>query len=573
MPLRQSCGECGIPGISWKLGRLCEAALRIRANALRFQRMLNYVHIENFRAFGRPTTIPLAPITLLFGENSSGKTSILHALSLLKQTAESSDSDTALVTRSASGALDLGSFADFLHDHDHDRVMRLGVGLTGPLGEKAAKEARAAPYSTGITWAFRQPKRTDDVICSEIAVTSGLEPQPIAILKAVERPQESELDRAILAAERGLNWFQLEPGSLAPEMLESLRLLLGTHRHRIPAILDRLGDALMLEHWSGESAARVSGVQSQVREDIKRLAQSGGSDAAYTKLVIDIWGRRVQLFGALGMTALGGPSSLDFVSRVKRLRLASQHAAAAAELCAHPLLALEHQFHLGRMLSSVFLRSCVVSIGPFRAPAARLYTYSGTRPRQVGRSGERVADLLHRDSDAVDRTNEWLSRFEIGYRLRLRPVGTRHSDVFEVRLVDRRRSPSVEVAFSDVGFGISQMLPIIVQCVAARNRFISIEQPEVHIHPRLQAEVGDLLVDCVKTNGHQFLVETHSEHLVLRLRRLVRERKVKPEDISVIHVGRERDGSRVKRVGIRADGTFDTDWPGGFFPERMRELL
>jgi predicted ATPase len=139
--------------------------------------------------------------------------------------------------------------------------------------------------------------------------------------------------------------------------------------------------------------------------------------------------------------------------------------------------------------------------------------------------------------------------------------------------VDQQRKPRIDVAFADVGFGISQMLPIIVQAAGSKNRIISIEQPEVHIHPRLQAEVGNLLAECAKENQNQFLVETHSEHLVLRLRRLVREKKLAPEDVTVIHIRRGPNGSIVEQIGINEDGTFNQEWPGGFFPERMKELL
>ena len=63
----------------------------------------------------------------------------------------------------------------------------------------------------------------------------------------------------------------------------------------------------------------------------------------------------------------------------------------------------------------------------------------------------------------------------------------------------------------------------IVQALATKKEIISIEQPEVHVHPRLQADIGDLLLETVKEKGHQFLIETHSEHLVLRLQKLIRE--------------------------------------------------
>ena len=223
--------------------------------------------------------------------------------------------------------------------------------------------------------------------------------------------------------------------------------------------------------------------------------------------------------------------------------------------------------------SAMWALDRLVPIGPFRQPASRVYSYSGTAPGTVGRGGEMVPELLHQDDSAVDRVNEWFQRFAIRYQLRLKQLGGKNrSDIFELRLRDRARGSGVEVAFNDVGFGISQMLPIIVQAVASEKKIITIEQPEVHIHPRLQAEIGDLLVETMQTNGHQFLVETHSEHLILRLRKLVREKKLKPADLCVLHVARGKQGAEVQRIHVGEDGSFLDEWPGGFFPERLREL-
>ena len=68
------------------------------------------------------------------------------------------------------------------------------------------------------------------------------------------------------------------------------------------------------------------------------------------------------------------------------------------------------------------------------------------------------------------------------------------------------------------------------------------------------------------------LIETHSEHLVLRIQKLVREDKLRPEDVAVLFVSRGAEGSTIKRLALDEDGDFVDEWPGGFFPERLREL-
>ena len=70
----------------------------------------------------------------------------------------------------------------------------------------------------------------------------------------------------------------------------------------------------------------------------------------------------------------------------------------------------------------------------------------------------------------------------------------------------------------------------------------------------------------------QFIIETHSEHLILRLQRLVYEKQIKPEDVSVIYVSRGPEGAKAERLNLDEEGDFIDEWPNGFFLERLREL-
>ena len=174
--------------------------------------------------------------------------------------------------------------------------------------------------------------------------------------------------------------------------------------------------------------------------------------------------------------------------------------------------------------------------------------------------------------ELVEETNEWFKRLGIDYMLEVKPIGSDPGDPFAMRLVDTRRKEPVNVALPDVGFGISQLLPFIVQSLASAGRIISIEQPEVHVHPRLQADLGDLLAKAIKKHQKQFIIETHSEHLILRLQRLVRKKQIEPEDVSVIYVSRGLEGAKAERLRLDEEGDFIDEWPKGFFLERLREL-
>jgi uncharacterized protein YllA (UPF0747 family) len=133
---------------------------------------------------------------------------------------------------------------------------------------------------------------------------------------------------------------------------------------------------------------------------------------------------------------------------------------------------------------------------------------------------------------------------------------------------------------------------VLINSFASTNQLIAIEQPEIHIHPRLQAELGDVFIEsALGENKNTFLLETHSEHLILRILRRIREttegemddwpevlRKacpngIRPEDVAVLYVEPGEDGAKVIELPVTPDGDFAKPWPGGFFAERDDELF
>jgi len=214
----------------------------------------------------------------------------------------------------------------------------------------------------------------------------------------------------------------------------------------------------------------------------------------------------------------------------------------------------------------------VVFIGPYRQPPSRYYAYRGAAPINVGSFGEGLPHLLYNNRKLIDKINKWLDRLELNYQLDITEFDSADKSLFKIQLKDVRQKKPVTVTIADVGFGVSQLLPIIVQCIISEKKNIIIEQPELHIHPRLQADLGGLLAESYLQNGNRFIIETHSEHMVLRMQKLVREKKLKPEDVAIIYVKRGENGSTVERLRLDEDGDFIDEWPGGFFPERLSEF-
>jgi len=236
----------------------------------------------------------------------------------------------------------------------------------------------------------------------------------------------------------------------------------------------------------------------------------------------------------------------------------------------------------------------IAYIGPLREYPERVYSYSGNVPSHVGKSGKYTPDILLKRPELRDKVNTWFQKFDIGYTLK---VDSLKRNLFSLGLVDKKTG--YEVSPKDVGFGIGQLLPIVVQGVLSENKIMLIEQPEIHVHPRLQAEMGsffsemagridinsdDIGFDAIDAAyGNQFIIETHSEHLVLRLLRIIRdttngelkegEKPLRPEDVAVIYAKPTENGTELMELRISEDGDFIDKWPDGFFTEREKELF
>jgi len=150
-----------------------------------------------------------------------------------------------------------------------------------------------------------------------------------------------------------------------------------------------------------------------------------------------------------------------------------------------------------------------------------------------------------------------------------------------LKLYDIERDIFLDIA--DVGVGVSQLIPVVVEALSSKSSFAAMEQPELHLHPAIQVVLGDLFIESAKERNKTFLVETHSEHLILRLLRRIQEtsndklpRKILElfvDDMSIIYVEPIRNKTRIKRLRIDEQGEFMDRWPNGFFDERAEELF
>jgi predicted ATPase len=141
----------------------------------------------------------------------------------------------------------------------------------------------------------------------------------------------------------------------------------------------------------------------------------------------------------------------------------------------------------------------------------------------------------------------------------------------EVRVGNRRKNTTDMVSIADVGFGVSQTLPVVVALIAAEpEQLVYIEQPEIHLHPRAQAALSDIIVEAVN-RGVRVILETHSDLFLRRIQSLVAEDKLAPDRVKLHWFSKDENGfTQVSTADLDTDGSFG-DWPEDFGDVDLQE--
>jgi predicted ATPase len=427
---------------------------------------LTSIRLENFKSFEDSGEIPLAPLTVIFGRNNTGKSSILQSLLILHQTLDAPADVARLNLRGPT--YPAGEYSDIVHMHRTRQRVMFGLRVT--------------TAGTGMEGLLELEFRSD-------------EPQAPCLSRLTVTTQHADP----LTVRRG-------PGAGGP--------------YELVIDEDNLG---------------------------------GGKKANFAFSVN-------QLLPLIG-------EEPSHVGRPNNRRMKSRTAARQV------LKAVEESLGATR------------AVGAFRRQPDRRYEYQGRPPEAADPMGQHVVDALVEDAnrrrhpgELVRNVNKWLER--VG-RVRLMPISavTRQAKIYEIRVRDTDSGRWAN--FADVGFGIGQALPVIVEGLRTpENGTFLVQEPEIHLHPDAQLAMADFLIDLVKTN-RRVIVETHSENILLRIRHAVVRHTsegggaggLSKDDISVIHVSRKTGNtSKAERLQLDDLGQI-TNWPAGFMDEATRERM
>ncbi len=219
----------------------------------------------------------------------------------------------------------------------------------------------------------------------------------------------------------------------------------------------------------------------------------------------------------------------------------------------------------------------LIPVGPLRSKPKR--TYDPIRETAAA-GGEHIPMLMMR-LDRTDKDN-WSSLHDdlvdfgdasgLFSDIKVRRHGRQMSDPFQLQVKVRSGS---HANIMDVGYGVSQSLPILVDVRSKKNCSFLLHQPEVHLHPRAQAELAGLFVESFKKHGNRFLIETHSDYIIDRVRILVRKQAMKADDVSILYFEPKGSSVTIHSMTLDDDGNL-LGAPAGyreFFTKETDRLL
>ncbi len=421
--------------------------------------MITHVRMKNFKSWKDSGEVKLAPLTGFFGTNSSGKSSLLQMLLLLKQTAERSDAEEVIFFGGDGSLVNLGGFDEVIHGHNVEEPLELGFRCKFQ-----------APLEIRII------QRPNSILVNVLGFN----------FKTIMKQREGELN---------IEDFSYQTSQF--------NLGIVSHESSVYLGRERIGSATEIKNCYGVPASEES------------------------------------RFGKI---------LKQFSSLLEKL--------------------FDHVYYLG----------------PTRVNPQRFYQWEGRHPGHSGQWGDKTIDTLlsarvrklatSHEAEEVpieQRISYWLQKMDLAHSFSLDWARIQGGNTYEVRIQKTSASPSVTLV--DMGYGLSQFLPVLVLCYyAPEGSTLILEQPGIHLHPKVQAELADFFIEVITERKLQVLVESHSEHLLTRLQRRIAEEKISSDQTALYFCKNKNGSSELIPLDLDELGNIK-NWPKNFFGNEMGDLF
>jgi hypothetical protein len=590
--------------------------------------------LTNFRSFKEMQTIEFAPVTLLFGPNSVGKSTVLMALFYLQQILDKGQCDPLRLE--ALNDKYIGGFENLVHGRILERNITIKVEFD-KQGRVGSSYGFLAELFEDLELGISSPSVAAETMALEFEISWSKSERTAYISRYVVSFDGEDI--AEVTSDVGLK----QPVLSGINYLHPL-LLPEEHDDWLVTTFD---DGTSIHNDLFDKVLELKGIDNPSHRDLASGADRPFENEEEPPIFADDafvseFHKQLNHERLSGDTGIAGVNYISFSSHeLTHIPIGVDGIAGALPKPGQKLkssLTLDDD-KLNEMVIEL-LSDLVVSpldnlksilndslcIGPIREIPDALHQPSPYVEQKDWYSGIAAwATLGNADSSILSKVDNWIAskdKLNLGYGIAVKvdkefteikrttgPIAHRDAEIQLDRLLKEYYSSEqphslksvpyfdgqhtehgytlwdlerqLAVTANDIGVGISQLMPLVVATLSRRQGLIACEQPELHVHPRIQIAIGDLLTQSNPTVN--FLIETHSEHLILRLLKRIREttddelpagfNKVTNKDISIVYIEPSESGAKTKRIEIDDEGEFSTRWPKGFFSERAKELF
>jgi len=537
--------------------------------------MITKISIENFKSIKDRIEIELKPITLLFGPNSAGKSTIIQALHYAREIFCRRNVDPGS-TEVGGDTVDLGGFANLVHRHDTSNsiVIRLDIDLTNQDLPEYVDWVEKEMLYKGIDELIEDIYAQGEKAWVEVEIKWLIEsnkPEVVEYKTGINEDFIATISLNKMGFD-GEGEYAISKFNYKHPLLKKFDLKLKGENYPVPEIF------IMLFNLTGDLQGVINDLNLFIRN----------------KSAIPQWGQQIGILDS-GLREEFGDNDFELI-----IEFLSRVLVGPGELISKELEEFRY-------------------IGPLRQVPSRNFQPERFPEENRWANGLAAWDFLYNANEYfLDVVNDWfLNKLDTQHEIRIKEYREleERSDVMLsilkedyldapedfkreiLRLELKRRlylsnDLGVEVMPVDIGVGISQLLPVVVGALTTKKSILGIEQPELHLHPAIQVNLADLFISQIKSKKNKciYIIETHSEHFMLRFLRRIREtgKNIKtdypldPKDLNVIIVEEieykdEKERTLIRMVShsipVNEKGHFEMDWPNGFFEERYEEYF
>ena len=507
--------------------------------------MIKSLRLNNYKAF-KDVTIPIKPLTILLGANSVGKSSITQMLMLLHQTAEERMGAYSSALKIYGNYVNLGAFENLFRDRDLSKTLQIKIQFSDEYTSELIRNCKME---------FINKFRDAAIFLPTLE---------IGIAKTEDLDEREKFHQYILEFKENIEKIRINDDNLYSFLRQRLALPFDNEdKNNIDNILrcydltDKVSNSDCTDYWLTYS---LSIVDSKLK--INKFSVEIGNNITLLEIE-NKTESNVKVSSFITLTkqdtdyirskTVFNNTIFDLLREVNEFETQTPVAGFLVDIV--------YRF-ITEIQNSLF-EDNLNYVSPLRAHPKRYYMLDKAKMTISldTLDGDAIAEVLKENSTVKKNVNEWFKKF--GFRIDVKPF----KEIIHHMYVTQNDLP---LDITDVGFGISQVLPIIIQGFLSQKGSLTIvEQPEIHLHPKMQADLGDLLIDIVNSDNKKLIIETHSEYILRRIRRRISEGKIDKNDVAIclFHPKMKNSDAWVELLEIGEKGAFK--WPEEYYNDEL----